>query len=318
MLFSAPKRKSWTCIDIWSNGRFDLGAGQGYAANEFHSLNIPRKERSARLAEGLELVRRLWTEENVSFDGRFTQVKDMTLSPKPVQQPHIPTWIGARTEKANELTGSFIPFGKHIQNFPDEARRLVILPQSAGVESLRIIIPRALVFLYTLRGKRGIGHVGGDVEANEIDITTIVRLSDWIICELIRIFHGLSLEEAQGLVDALSSRNLPDIWEVGNKKRILREGLDYKEQVLLFAYTDIQGGVFVEDLFEWTEYSSLHVFKKSVLKSLHTKRLIEYDQELECAFLSPSGVQEVEEKLLERPFRTQTANEEKKQRTRKK
>ena len=206
----------------------------------------------------------------------------------------------------HDLTGQHIPFGKHIPNFPGEARKLIVLPQSAGVESLRIIIPRALVFLYTLRGKRGIGHVGGDVEANEIDIATIVRLSDWVICELIRIFHGLSLEEAQGLVDAISSRNLPDIWEVGSKKRILREGLDYKQQVLLFAYTDVQRGVLVEDLFEWTEYSSLSVFKKSVLKSLHTKRLIEYDQELECVFLSPSGVQEVEEKLLERPYQTQT------------
>ena len=77
-----------------------LGAGQGYAANEFHSLGIPRKERSARLAEGVELVRRLLTEEHVSFEGRFTTVKDMTLSPKPVQQPHIPIWMGARADKA--------------------------------------------------------------------------------------------------------------------------------------------------------------------------------------------------------------------------
>lgn len=222
----------------------------------------------------------------------------------------------------HSLTGSHISFGKPIPNFPDEARKLIRLPQSTGVESLRVIIPRALVFLYTLRGKRGIGHVGGDIEANEIDSATIVRLSDWIICELIRIFHGLSLEEAQGLVDALSSRNLPDVWEIGNKKRILRKGFDYKQQVLLFAYTDIQGGVLVEDLFEWTEYSSLSVFRKSVLKSLHTKRLIEYDQDLECVLLSPSGVQEVEEKLLERPYRTPVATASKgrkqKRKTRKK
>ena len=69
----------------------------------------------------------------------------------------------------HHLTGQYIPFGKHIANFPGEVRKLIVLPQSAGLESLRIIIPRALVFLYTLRGKRGIGHVGGDIEANEID-----------------------------------------------------------------------------------------------------------------------------------------------------
>ena len=45
------------------------------------------------------MVQRLWNEENVTFDGKFTQVKDMTLSPEPVQNP-MPMWIGARAEKA--------------------------------------------------------------------------------------------------------------------------------------------------------------------------------------------------------------------------
>ncbi len=87
-------------VDIISNGRFDLGVGQGYRAEEFEALEIPRKERSARLAEGIELIRRLWTEQQVSLEGRFNRVKAMSLSPRPVQQPHPPIWIGARTEKA--------------------------------------------------------------------------------------------------------------------------------------------------------------------------------------------------------------------------
>jgi alkanesulfonate monooxygenase SsuD/methylene tetrahydromethanopterin reductase-like flavin-dependent oxidoreductase (luciferase family) len=89
-----------TCIDIWSNGRFDLGVGQGYSYKEFNALCMRRGERSARLAEGVDLIKRLWTEEQVNYAGRFTQVKDLTLSPRPVQQPHVPIWIGARTEKA--------------------------------------------------------------------------------------------------------------------------------------------------------------------------------------------------------------------------
>ena len=88
-----------TAVDILSNGRFDLGVGQGYAAEEFEALCVPRKERSARLAEGVELLRRLFDEERVTFDGRFTQTKALTLSPRPVQSP-MPLWIGARAEKA--------------------------------------------------------------------------------------------------------------------------------------------------------------------------------------------------------------------------
>lgn len=88
-----------TGVDIISNGRFDLGVGQGYSAKEFHAFCVPREERSARLTEGVQLIQRLWNEEKVSFDGKFTRVKDMTLSPRPVQQP-MPLWIGARAEKA--------------------------------------------------------------------------------------------------------------------------------------------------------------------------------------------------------------------------
>jgi alkanesulfonate monooxygenase SsuD/methylene tetrahydromethanopterin reductase-like flavin-dependent oxidoreductase (luciferase family) len=107
MPFHDPVRvaEEATCIDIISNGRFDLGAGQGYAAKEFEAHCIPRKERSARLAEGVELVRKLWSEEHVAFAGKFSQVKDMTLSPKPVQQPHIPIWMGARADKAIQRVG---------------------------------------------------------------------------------------------------------------------------------------------------------------------------------------------------------------------
>src|SRR6185437_14604277 len=48
-----------TCVDIWSNGRFDLGVGQGYSHKEFNALCMKREERSARFAEGVELIRKL-------------------------------------------------------------------------------------------------------------------------------------------------------------------------------------------------------------------------------------------------------------------
>ncbi len=89
-----------TLADILSNGRFDLGVGQGYTHDEFNAFGIDRKERAPRLAEGVALMRRLFSEDNVSFDGRFTRTHNMTLTPKPVQQPHPPLWIGARGPKA--------------------------------------------------------------------------------------------------------------------------------------------------------------------------------------------------------------------------
>lgn len=198
----------------------------------------------------------------------------------------------------NELTGSNILFGTHIKNFPDECRKLILLP-TTSIESLRVIIPRALVFLYTLRGKRGIGHVGGDIEANEIDSATLVRVCDWVFCELIRIFHGLSLEEAQAIINSISVRNIPDIWEVGGKKRVLRRGLNYKQKTLLLAYSQTDEGVMTEDLFDWCEHKHLPAYRRDVLLPLHIEKLIEYDRENETIYISPLGVSEVEEAILQ-------------------
>lgn len=198
----------------------------------------------------------------------------------------------------NEFTGAHIAFGKHIPNFADECGKLIKLPNTIGNESTRVIIPRALIYLYTLRGKRGIGHIGGDVEANQIDIATIVRICDWIICELIRVYHNLSLEEAQAIVDALSQRELPFIWHVAGKKRVLKLGLSYKQQTLLLLYTEPDTGVLTEDLCEWVEHPRIRNFRSDVLSKLHDERLVEYDRNNEIIYLSPLGIQEVEAKII--------------------
>ncbi len=198
----------------------------------------------------------------------------------------------------NKLTGTNIPFGTHIPNFNDECQKIMNLPKTSGNESLRLIIPRSILFLYTLRGKRGIGHVGGDVEANRIDIETIVRIADWTICEIVRIYHGLSLEEAQAIVDAISMKSLPYVWEVAGKKRILATTLNFKQKTLLLLYHSTENYEFDIDLCKWVEYSSFAMFKTHILNQLHDKKLIEYDKETSIVYLSPIGIQEAEKLLL--------------------
>jgi alkanesulfonate monooxygenase SsuD/methylene tetrahydromethanopterin reductase-like flavin-dependent oxidoreductase (luciferase family) len=89
-------------VDILSNGRLDLGVGKGYRVGEFVSFGVPREERAARLEEGLEVLHRAWTEERFSFTGKYYHLTEVSLSPRPVQQPHPPLWIGARGKKAVE------------------------------------------------------------------------------------------------------------------------------------------------------------------------------------------------------------------------
>lgn len=200
----------------------------------------------------------------------------------------------------HSLTGNYTPFGKRLPNVHDECVRLQASPATAGPESLRILLPRAIDFMYTLRNKRGIGHVGGDVDANQIDAATCRRLCDWCVCELIRIYHLLSLEEAQALLDALATRELPQVWRVGDQRRVVVTDLDYKSQVLLLLYGEDNGMAPAEDLCSWTEHPRLSDFRTRVLKPLHIQRLVEYDRETEVVILSPKGIATVEKGMLGR------------------
>lgn len=84
-------------IDRISNGRFRLGVGLGHQEVEYVSYGFrypPFKERFARMTEGVEIIRRLWTDEQpVSYDGKHYSVKDVAFWPKPIQS-RVPIWYG--------------------------------------------------------------------------------------------------------------------------------------------------------------------------------------------------------------------------------
>lgn len=196
-----------------------------------------------------------------------------------------------------ELTNTHVPLGSRLGRFDQECLKLEQLPQSAGVDGIRVIMPRALSFLYTLRNKRGIGHEGGDVDANEIDAATAVRLADWCISELIRVVHAVSLEEAQALLDAIAEREVPQVWSVAGARRVLKPTLSYREQTLLLLYSE-QGPVPIEDLFDWIEHPRMSNFRSQVLLPLHRARLIEHDRDTDTALLSPTGAERVDREII--------------------
>jgi alkanesulfonate monooxygenase SsuD/methylene tetrahydromethanopterin reductase-like flavin-dependent oxidoreductase (luciferase family) len=83
-------------LDVISGGRLLLGVGLGYRAEEFAVFGVPMAERVSRLVEGIEIVRRLWTEERVTHRGRHWQLDEVGIRPRPLQQPRPPILIGAQ------------------------------------------------------------------------------------------------------------------------------------------------------------------------------------------------------------------------------
>jgi len=84
-------------VDILSGGRLRLGVGVGWNHVEYEALNEDWKTRGARQAEQIEVMRKLWTEDQVTFRGRFHTLVDVTMLPVPVQRP-IPIWFGGSSD----------------------------------------------------------------------------------------------------------------------------------------------------------------------------------------------------------------------------
>jgi len=92
--------KSLATLDQLSQGRLILGVGLGGYADIYPAFGMAREGRTRRFEEGIELIKKLWTEDKVTFDGRFWQVEGRGIDPRPWQKPHPPVWFGTRSVRA--------------------------------------------------------------------------------------------------------------------------------------------------------------------------------------------------------------------------
>jgi probable F420-dependent oxidoreductase len=92
--------KSLSTLDQLSRGRLDVGIGTGGKGRPFAAFGISEDRYVARFTESLAVMKALWTEPRVTFDGDFWQLKDAAMEPKPFQKPYPPVWFGANGEPA--------------------------------------------------------------------------------------------------------------------------------------------------------------------------------------------------------------------------
>lgn len=97
--------KELATLDVVSGGRLILGVGSGWMEEEFDMLHVPFEKRGNRLSEYIRLYKSLWTEDNPTFNGKFWQVEEVGFSPKPLQKPHPPIWVGGHSERALKRAG---------------------------------------------------------------------------------------------------------------------------------------------------------------------------------------------------------------------
>ena len=88
--------KYFASLDVISNGRVIVGMCLGMVDEAFHAVGADRRKRGAIADEQLEIITRLWTEDEVTYDGQFYKLNGVSMEPKPVQKPYPPIWWGGR------------------------------------------------------------------------------------------------------------------------------------------------------------------------------------------------------------------------------
>jgi probable F420-dependent oxidoreductase len=106
--------KSGATLDLLSGGRFTLAVGVGYLKREFAALGVDYDARADLFDEALDVIRAIWTTDDVSFDGKHFTARGITAHPRPASEPHPPIWIagntGAARRRAAQKGDGWCPF----------------------------------------------------------------------------------------------------------------------------------------------------------------------------------------------------------------
>lgn len=190
--------------------------------------------------------------------------------------------------------GSYPDIAKKPKNFADACKAL---EQNSNVpRSFQILIPRVLPAIYEIRNNRGVGHVGGDVDPNYMDCSFVLSATSWVMAELIRVLHNVSLEEAQRVISNLSERKNPAVWIDGNKRRLLIKNLNLTQQILMLVGSSNEK-ITLDELSNWLEYKN-KTYLKRTLNNLHNNRFVEFDSKNGAIELLPPGTKELDKLII--------------------
>jgi probable F420-dependent oxidoreductase len=167
--------KQLATLDALSGGRVIVGCGVGWWPEEFQALAAPPfGERGAVTDEYIRVMKDLWTRDDPGFTGKYYQVSDVTLLPKPVQRPHPPIWIGGHTgaalRRAGELGDGWHPIGLRAPagltpaEYAEKAQQVRAYAARAGRRSEAILLTlRAPLEIWPSRRSRSAKPAGGTV-----------------------------------------------------------------------------------------------------------------------------------------------------------
>lgn len=189
---------------------------------------------------------------------------------------------------------NFVPLGVRLNNVHREIAHFAQLP-AAFHDSIRLHIPRAVHTIYGIRSRRGVAHVGGDINPNLSDSTYVVATCDWIIAELVRLYYTSSLEKAQKLVNGIVERKAPLIQDFSGYLKVLNPKLSAPNKILALLYYRGKEGASTKELRHWVKTKSLSHIPTAIANLEHKKGYIHCDNS-QC-YITRTGILFVERNI---------------------
>ena len=187
-----------------------------------------------------------------------------------------------------KLFGKYTPIDQKLSNFSNTV--LAKYENATGDESYRMLIPKALYSIYSIRNKRGAAHLTG-VSPNEMDATFILYSVKWVLAELVRLNSTLSSDETLALISSIVERQIDLIWKKDGIVRILNTKIPKSQQVLVLLYDENTQSE--KKLRIAIEYSNHTDFRK-ILRKYHKERFLEYDSGRKICTITTKGLSEAD------------------------
>lgn len=147
-------------------------------------------------------------------------------------------------------TGSFTPLG-HALDTDSLIRQLANLPATSEVDSVRLHIPRALRVVYDVRNNRDAAHLADGIDPNVQDAMLVIGVLDWVLAEFVRLYHTVTPDEAQAIVENLVTRSAPAVQDFDGFLKVLKPSLSSGDHSLLLLYHRGAVGAMYDELTNW-------------------------------------------------------------------
>jgi hypothetical protein len=133
--------------------------------------------------------------------------------------------------------------------------KLANVPSATQPDAVRLHVPRALRVVYDVRNNRDAAHLADGIDPNIQDATLVTGVLDWVLAEFVRLHHGVSASEAQGMVEDLVTRRAPVVQEFGGFLKVLNPGLTAAPRCLVLLYQRGAQGATFDELSQWVKPS---------------------------------------------------------------